>query len=354
MFYFISAALKIISIDSFEIYLYSLHMLPFGGCFLLARAVIIGEILLGALLLSNKFHRASSLLNLGTLLGFTIFLCLLHLSGSTDSCHCMGDAIPFSPLQSILKNGILILLSLGVWKYADDQWRPRWWMALPMVLVPYIGLVVSGIQGWTHMLVIDAELLGGLALCIIAIEVLSSLFLWKYPNRKLWNRRWWLILLLGLAPVGWVAAITTTPEDWSFSSMEYPYDTEILKLSQAPNAPLEGLCEENERKVVAFYSLYCSYCQSACKKMEAIRESNHLDPSLFINIFPGDSNTSTLPFYGSTGTPQYEERIINNHLFISITRGRFPLILLMEGDSVYTTMSTNLSEKKIVEFLNRE
>ena len=351
MFYFVSAALKIISIDSFEIYLYSLHLLPYAGCFILARAIVSGEILLGTLLLSNKFHRTASLLNLGTLLVFTIFLCILHLTGSTENCHCLGDAISFSPLQSIVKNGVLILLSLAAWKWTNVQWRPRWWMALLMTVIPYAGLVVSGLQGWVHMLIIDAELLGGLTLCLIGVGILSSLFLWKIPNHQLWNRHWWLLLLLGCAPIGCIAAITTTPEDWSIGSLDYPYDAELLKLSQSPNAPLYGICPTGERKVVAFYSTYCTYCQSACKKMEAIRESNRLDTASFVNIFPGDSTSSSQPFYDITKTPHYTQRIINYQLFINITRGRFPLVLLMEGDSVVKTMSVNLSEKKIVEFL---
>lgn len=107
----ISAILKLISIDSFELYIYSFQFFNLNISALAARAVICGELILGTGLLVNiypKFFRLSSLF---TLIIFTLFLIyLLITQGNEGNCHCFGDLVELNPLPSVLKNLVLIVV----------------------------------------------------------------------------------------------------------------------------------------------------------------------------------------------------------------------------------------------------
>ena len=52
-----SAILKIVDLDQFEIYVYSYHFFSLNTSFLMARAAIIIELVLGIGLASNTLHK---------------------------------------------------------------------------------------------------------------------------------------------------------------------------------------------------------------------------------------------------------------------------------------------------------
>ena len=55
--FIVSAILKIVDMDQFEIYVYSYHFFSLNFSFLVARAAIIAELVLGIGLISNRFHK---------------------------------------------------------------------------------------------------------------------------------------------------------------------------------------------------------------------------------------------------------------------------------------------------------
>lgn len=355
MLFFFSAASKYVSLDQFEIYIYSFHFFSFGFCFLAARLVVAGELLLGALLLSNKFHRLASMLNILLLLGFILFLGFVQLSGRTDSCHCFGEVLPFNPLQSILKNAVLLLLSLYAWRYTNICWRPSWWLASLMAIIPFVIIVGLGFLGKVTMLVIDAELLGVLALCMMAVGVLSSLFLWRTNEMcALWHSRWLLLVVLMLTPFVATAVITTTPEDWSLGHHQYPFNEPLFIQAIQPENPLAAVHTTEGPKIVALYSTHCTYCKATAQKINAIQQSNHLPENAFVNVFMGSDSIAIQQFYNATHTTHYLEISIDSRLFTNLTRGQFPLVLLLNGDSVYQTFSTAIPEKTFVDFLSHK
>lgn len=137
-FFVFSAVAKLIGIDEFEIYIFSFNVLSLSTSFLLARLVIIAEIIVGLGLLSNLFKRFVDLSALLMLVGFTLFLGYAALIGRTDSCHCMGSFLQFDPTQSILKNALLLLVLLFAMGARPWPWRPRWFVWLPVVLAPAV------------------------------------------------------------------------------------------------------------------------------------------------------------------------------------------------------------------------
>lgn len=124
--FIVSAVLKVLDMDRFEIYIYSYHFFSLNFSFLVARAAIIIELVLGVGLVSNTLHRFYWWGSMVMLLGYTLLLIYaLHL-GRTDSCHCFGDFLQFNPKQSLVKNGVLMLLFLLIYKVTEWKTPFRW------------------------------------------------------------------------------------------------------------------------------------------------------------------------------------------------------------------------------------
>ena len=59
--FIISALSKMVTIDSFEMYVYSFGIFPLVPCFYFSRMLIAAELLLGVGLMSHRYHRLLSL-----------------------------------------------------------------------------------------------------------------------------------------------------------------------------------------------------------------------------------------------------------------------------------------------------
>lgn len=124
--FIVSAVLKIIDMDQFEIYVYSYHFFSLNFSFLVARAAIIAELVLGIGLVSNCFHKLMWWGSMAMLMGYTLLLIYAQLIGRTDNCHCFGDVLQFNPWQSIIKNVVLMALFALVYKVKVIRFRNDW------------------------------------------------------------------------------------------------------------------------------------------------------------------------------------------------------------------------------------
>ena len=124
--FIVSAVLKIIDMDQFEIYVYSYHFFSLNFSFLVARAAIIAELVLGIGLVSNCFHKLMWWGSMAMLMGYTLLLIYAQLIGRTDNCHCFGDVLQFNPWQSIIKNVVLMVLFALVYKVKGIRFRNDW------------------------------------------------------------------------------------------------------------------------------------------------------------------------------------------------------------------------------------
>ncbi len=138
-----SAILKIVDMDQFEIYIYSYHFFSLNTSFLVARAAIIIELVLGIGLVSNTMHKLYWWGSMIMLVGYTLLLLYALYLSRTDNCHCFGDFLQFDPKQSLVKNGVLILLFLPL--YWMEGWKTpfRWLILCLAVLASAIGVFVA-------------------------------------------------------------------------------------------------------------------------------------------------------------------------------------------------------------------
>ncbi len=148
-FFIVSAILKLLSIDEFEIYIFSYDVLQLKAAMLAARLVIVAEILVGIGLIANVWKRFVDTCALLMLVGFTVFLCYSALIGRTDNCQCMGALIEINPIHSIVKNAVLLLLLLVAMGARPWNWKPKWYLWVPVVLAPIVTVfVISAPDNW--------------------------------------------------------------------------------------------------------------------------------------------------------------------------------------------------------------
>ena len=148
-FFIVSAVAKLLDIDMFELYVFSYNILSLKCAILAARLVIVAELWIGLGLLSNVWKRFVDCCTLLMLTGFTLFLGYAALIGRTDSCQCMGSLLEMNPLQSILKNALLLLVLLVAMYAKPWNWKPRWFVWLPVLLAPLVTVfILSAPDNW--------------------------------------------------------------------------------------------------------------------------------------------------------------------------------------------------------------
>jgi hypothetical protein len=111
VFFLISAIAKLYPVISFEFSLGS-YGIPWTLTPYIARAVISIEIIIGCLLIFQyRLKRFTIPLTFGFLLLMTFVLIYRWLTAGSDSdCGCMGELLPMTPIQSIIKNLLLIFV----------------------------------------------------------------------------------------------------------------------------------------------------------------------------------------------------------------------------------------------------
>ncbi|MBQ9473055.1 MAG: hypothetical protein IJU81_01440 [Bacteroidales bacterium] len=284
-----SAVAKMLSIDSFEIYVYSLGWFPLPAALILSRLVIAIELLLAIGLLSNLCARLTTISTLLALTGFSLFLAIVALSGRTDNCHCFGELVDINPVRSLAKNAILILMTLVAMRTRQWNWRP---------------------------------------------------FPWLWP-------------LVVAAPIATVF-IVSPPDNWLFHTVDEPYNKPMFTRHVEEPDGLLHLAPSNSPRILAFYSPGCHFCRLAATKIGTMQQRHDIDSSLFVNIFPQAEPSRYDDFFAETLSPRYRQLNIPPDTFLHLTYGMFPLIMLMQGDSVHATYNyRTINEQEIIGFLSR-
>ncbi len=342
IFFIVSALSKFVGIDNFNIYIFSFGFLSFRMSVIVGWLAVSTELLLGVALLSNRRHRLVSILCLLMLLAFSLFLIYAWFVGRTDSCHCMGDLLPFDPLRSVLKNAVLILLTLVVYYFADREWHPRWWLVLPLVLLAQAFIVLSGFVGWIRMNFYDLQYSCTLAVVMAVVAVLST---FKF------TRRLWVEVVMCLVP--YVAVfILCTAACLAPVRGSIPVNGELLDATIGGDGPLADRHLTEGHKVLCFYSKSCQYCKRTSETLSMIQKRHDLPYNAFVTAFPGDTIHGLEKFYDNPYAVRFPLAALPSEDFLRITYGSAPLVVLLDDGAVVETYGSGyISESKIVDFL---
>ena len=222
-----TAVLKLLSLDEFELYIYSFGIFSYLAVTVLARLLIAFELLVGLFLLLKQFYKQVWWLILLSLIGFTFFLIYVALFRNDANCHCFGDFVELNPLHSIVKNLITMALMLCIRKESDYRFRFRKWV---------IGV--------------------GFAVAMILPFVV-------FPMDALYNK---------------------------FSSPNDPINVSAFEKLQQDTTLTDFNIEEGNY-LVAFYISKCKFCKLSMKKVNTIVEKHHLDINRIKILISGSEET---------------------------------------------------------------
>ena len=144
-FFIGTAVLKLLSIDNFEVYIYSFGLCSYTWTTFFSRLLIFIELLIGISLILKICFKQIWWLTMLMMAGFTLFLVYAAIFRNDSNCHCFGDLIELNPTQSIFKNIITIALLLLIRKEQSHNYKPllrKWLVALTIVTAFVISFVL--------------------------------------------------------------------------------------------------------------------------------------------------------------------------------------------------------------------
>ena len=145
VFFIVTAVLKLLSIDNFELYIYSFGLFDYAVATFLSRLLIFIELTIGLGLILNIFYRQIWWLTMLMMVGFTLFLVYAAIFRNDSNCHCFGSLVELNPWQSIVKNIIVIALLFVIKNEESHDYKPvlkKWLVALTLIVSFVISFVL--------------------------------------------------------------------------------------------------------------------------------------------------------------------------------------------------------------------
>jgi uncharacterized membrane protein YphA (DoxX/SURF4 family) len=287
-----SAYVKLFPIELFEVAAVETGLVGWQLAPFAARFLIGFELLLGFFLITGFYKKLFIRLSLITLFVFTIHLIYQYFTeGNNNNCNCFGLAWAMTPLQSILKNLILILLFVFLYIKDNNSKKKRWklyvsiFIALISFAVPYaIAPVVIGVMG--H----------------------------------------------GNDETGYVLDLSIIYND--------------------PDAEQPSVQLSNGKHIVAFLSSSCTHCIVAGYKF-SVMKSRHEDIPVFFFINGDESDIDDFHFKSKASHIPYAG--IKASTLIYLAGSRLPSIMwLQDGVVIKKTNYFEISEEEIVAWLEEE
>ncbi|MBO4777255.1 MAG: DoxX family membrane protein [Bacteroidales bacterium] len=285
-----SAVMKLFSLESFVLYVYSFGLFSYVTTTILARLLIILEFMLGIGLIFKIYYKYTWWGTLGMLVFFSLFLLYVALFRNDENCHCFGDFIELDAFPSIFKNVIMIGL-------------------LPLIRK-------------------QTELEGKKKIFILTLSGASILFLAfiAFPPNALYNKMY-------------------VNDDERFSQVAFD------KYIQVPE--LSNFLDTTQNEIVGFVSATCKHCRAGNTIMQAIFEQNDLDKNCFKNYIASPNDSLLSVFKDTTNTQEYPYRTAPMFVLIEMNYGYFPTYVFFEkGKPVKAINYKEINENEIVEFLS--
>ncbi|MBR0323513.1 MAG: DoxX family protein [Bacteroidales bacterium] len=285
--FIIAAILKLISIDEFEIYIYSFDIFSFLLTTFVSRFIIIGEFVLGLFLILKINYKITWRLAFISLILFTLFLIYVAIFRNDDNCHCFGELVELSPLESIVKNLILIfLLFLSQQPKANSQ-KPA----------------TNSQQPATKVLVV-------LLSCCLVVFILTppdSIYKMIYSTEK---------------------EVSTLDLYESFDEVvKIDFTEEGVEFDTITNF------QEGETQLIAVVSAGCKYCKLGLKKLSLMQKNE--DISLDdVDVFIWGSPEGIIDFREETMTEDFGYWHIMPNKAIEVTYGRFPIFIMIKEKDI--------------------
>lgn len=287
-FFITTAILKLLSLDHFELYIFSFGFFNFIWSTILARLVIAAEMILGFFLIFKILYKPTWWANLLMLVSFTLLLVYVALFRDDTNCHCLGDLIELNPGWSIVKNLITIGLLLLIKRDTTAQFR-----------------------GWRLV-----GLLGVLA-------AFTSTFI-LFPLDGVYN---------------FFKKEQTSYNESSF----HAFMQDSLMLAQQL---------DTGNYIIGVVSSECKYCKISMEKFSAISKRDSVDIRRILITIWGRDDASIDQFKKETHSEHFSYLPISPFQAVEMVNGRFPTYLFVHnGEVVKAADLRQLTEKEVTTFI---
>lgn len=283
-----SAYTKLLPIEPFEYTFVELGIAGWKGSVFIARLFIGFEFACGGLLILNFWLRRFTIpLVSFTLIAFIGYL-LVQLAhyGNTGNCGCFGNALPFTPVQGILKNVVLLAVAAFIYRF-HPNFSFRFMKPITVVLA------------------------------IVAF-----------------------VLPFILNPVDFdTAAHNYTGE------LNYKLNLNAIYNDGSVPKPKEEL--RQGKWIIAFMSLTCPHCRIAAKKLHVMKLKN---PALPIYLFLNGEDKYIKPFFDDTRATNLEWSTLNGRgLFFKVAGPSVPQLDWVNNSMVENKTNYFVMQQKDIE-----
>lgn len=274
LIFFYSGYTKLNPIEPFE---YTFVDMGLGGWRLapfIARFMIGLEFLIGFLLITGLFIKKFTIkLTIGSLIFFSIYLIIIMIgNGNNGNCGCFGTAIVMTPLQALIKNAVMLIVSIIIYKY-------------------YEGFNYRKIGKW-----------------IFGIFFITAFAL---PH------------ILNYVDLNYTEAYLSKKEDSFKLELDSVYAH--AKIHTPPKSLSSG------KHIIAFMSMTCPHCRIAAKKLRLMKEKNS-DLPIYL-ILNGNYN-KIQPFFDDTKARNIDYCILNGRPFVYLAGLEMPAIFMVNNSIV--------------------
>lgn len=269
-----SAYTKLEPIEPFEYTFVDMGIVGWKLAPFVARFMIGLEFFIGFLLMFGLYIKRFTIkLTIASLIMFSVYLIVVMIqSGNNGNCGCFGTAIAMTPMQALIKNIIMLALSLVLYFYYDG-----------------LNYQKAG-KG------------------VFVILFLSSFAL---PH------------ILNYVDLSFSEAYLTKKEDHFKLELDSLY--KYAKIHPAPKSLSEG------KHIIAFMSMTCPHCRIAAKKMRLMKENN---PNIPMYLVLNGDYKKIQPFFDDTKARNIEYSILNGSSFIYLAGLQMPMIYMVNNSVV--------------------
>jgi uncharacterized membrane protein YphA (DoxX/SURF4 family) len=292
--FILSGISKLYPIEPFEFSFVETELFNWQAAPFVARLFIALELLLGFLLLVQlNLKKYVYKLSIALLAFFCIYLAIQLISGGNEgNCGCFGSWIEMTPLQAMLKNGVMLgVLALLYKKHDGWQFKTK-----------YAGLILFPV--------------------LIAIAT---------P------------FILNPIALDYSEAYLNRPEN------NFHIELDSLYVNAKADFPVPPKTLSEGKHIIAFLSLTCGHCKIAARKMALINKLNPRMPFYF--VFNG-SKENLKAFYAETHAEAIPYSFLGGRAFVYLAGTSFPTIYLVNTETVEGDLNyLNLSQEEIEKWL---
>ncbi len=285
--FIIAAILKLFSIDEFEIYIFSYNILTFLATTFVSRIIIAGEFILGAFLILKIYYDFTKKTILSILVLFTFFLTYTVIFRNDDNCHCFGEFIELNPLESIVKNIVIIALlaATNMKGLHDKKKRNQRALSILIAACSLLAVFVVSPPDSIYKMIYSTD------------KEVSSIDLYESFDE--------------------VVKIDFNEDEIVFDSTSY------FNLNEG-------------EQLIAIVSSGCKYCKLGLKKLSLIMKKENVNIDN-VNVFIWGSPEGIVNFRKETLTEDYSYWHIMPGKAIDVAYGRFPIFVWLEDKKIVNT-----------------